>query len=64
MPVGDAIKLWLSEGKPVIHLSHGINCIDLVAKLLSRTDVSAEHLEAVRTWLSAHCQIKPGGNGQ
>lgn len=59
MPVEDAIKLWRSEGAPVIHLGPGENCLDL-GKLLAQMDVTPEQLEAVRTWLEKHT----GGNGQ
>jgi len=50
MPVEDAIEIWRSEGAPVIHLGPGVNCFD-VENLLTRQDVSPEHLEAVRAWL-------------
>ncbi len=53
MPVEAAIELWQQHGAPVIHLSQGINCPDL-RKLLSRKDVSPEHLESVETWLKEH----------
>ena len=48
-----ALELWRSEGAPVIHLRPGENCFDL-EKLLSRKDISPEHLEAVRGWLQEH----------
>ncbi len=51
-----AIAIWNREGRPVIYLGPGVNCLDL-GKLLSRPDVSPEHLEAVRAWLQQH---KPG----
>jgi len=57
MPVKDAIEIWRSAGAPVIHLGPGVNCLDL-GKLLARTDVSPEHLEAVKVWL----QKQQGGN--
>lgn len=53
LPVNDTIKLWQSAGAPIIYLSQGVNCLDL-GKLLSRTDVSPEHLEMVRVWLQEH----------
>lgn len=53
MTVDQALELWRQHDAPVIHLSQGINCFDL-EKLLSRTDVSPEHLEAVRAWLQEH----------
>ena len=53
MTVDQAFELWQQHGAPVIHLSQGVNCLDL-GKLLSRTDVSPEHLEAVKAWLQEH----------
>lgn len=50
MPIERAIKIWQSEGGPVIHLSLGENCEDL-EKLLSNRNAKPEHLEAVRAWL-------------
>jgi len=50
VPVDQALELWRQHGAPVIHLSQGVNCLDL-GKLLSRRDVSPEHLKAVRAWL-------------
>ena len=60
MTVHQALALWQSAGAPVIYLSQGVNCLDL-GKLLSRTDVSAEHLEALKIWLQEH---KAGGQGK
>jgi putative DNA primase/helicase len=53
LSVQKAIDIWHSEGAPVIHLGPGENCFDLV-ELLSRSGISAEHLEAVRAWLQGH----------
>ena len=53
MPVSEAIEIWTAEGKPVIHLGLGVNCLDL-EELLSRADVKPEHLEAVKAWLKKH----------
>ena len=50
VPVDQALELWRQHGAPVIHLSQGVNCLDL-GKLLSRRDVSPEHLKVVRAWL-------------
>ena len=50
VPVDQALELWRQHGALVIHLSQGVNCLDL-GKLLSRRDVSPEHLKAVRAWL-------------
>jgi hypothetical protein len=54
----NAIKVWRSEGAPVIHLGMGENCLDM-EMLLSRPDVSPAHLEAVKAWLQEH---KGGAN--
>jgi len=50
MPVSEALKIWRSEGAPVIHLGPGENCLDL-EKLLANKDVKPEHLLAVADWL-------------
>jgi len=50
MPVDEAIKLWRSHGKPIIHLGPGENCFDL-EKLLAGPLLNRDHLESVRTWL-------------
>jgi len=46
----EALALWTSEGKPVIHLGPGENCLDL-EKLLSHRDINERHLAAIREWL-------------
>lgn len=46
----EALALWTSEGKPVIHLGPGGNCLDL-EKLLSHRDINERHLAAIREWL-------------
>jgi putative DNA primase/helicase len=51
MPVSEALKIWTAEGKPLIHLGPGVNCLDL-EKLLS-SNVKPEHLKAVRAWLES-----------
>ena len=48
-----AFQLWRSEGAPMIHLGPGENCFDL-GELLSRPEISPEHLEAVKAWLQEH----------
>jgi hypothetical protein len=53
MSIDQALEIWRKNGAPVIHLSQCANCLDLET-LLSRTDVSPEHLEAVRSWLEQH----------
>ena len=50
MTVQEALALWREEGKPVINLGPGENCLDL-EKLLSRRDINERHLAAVRDWL-------------
>ena len=60
MPVEKAIEVWRSEGAPVIHLGPGVNCSDL-GKLLSQTDISPEHLDAVKAWLKKHGGYGCGG---
>jgi len=52
MTIEEAIKVWKSEGAPVIHLEFGENCLDL-AKLLSNSP-GARHLEIVAQWLKEH----------
>ena len=46
----EALTLWTKEGKPVIHLGPGENCLDL-EKLLSHRNINERHLAAVRAWL-------------
>jgi len=53
MTIDRALEIWRRQGTPVIHLSQGVNCLDL-EKLLSRSDTPPEHLEAVKTWLQEH----------
>ncbi|MFC1902348.1 hypothetical protein ACFLX3_05445 [Chloroflexota bacterium] len=53
MPVEEVIELWQSVGAPIVHLGPGVDCLDL-GKLLSRRDVSTEHLEVVKAWLKEH----------
>ena len=53
MTVDQALEIWRRQGAPVISLGQGIKCLDL-GKLLSRPDVSPEHLAAVKAWLEEH----------
>jgi len=46
----EVFALWTEEGKPVIYLGPGENCLDL-EKLLSHRDINERHLAAVREWL-------------
>jgi hypothetical protein len=50
MTIDEAVATWSAEGRPVIHLGPGENCLDL-AKLLSHRDINERHLAAVREWL-------------
>lgn len=50
MPIEKALKLWRSQGAPVIHLGPRENCLDL-SRLLSSPNVKAEHLESIKAWL-------------
>jgi len=50
MTVDEVLAVWTEEGRPVIHLGPGENCLDL-EKLLSHKNVSEKHLAAVREWL-------------
>jgi len=45
-----AVDIWEEEGKPVITLGPGENCLDL-DKLLNRRDINERHLTAIRQWL-------------
>ena len=47
------------SGGPVLEVGPRENRVDL-ARLLARTDLSPEHLEAVSAWLAK----QQGGNGQ
>jgi hypothetical protein len=50
MPADEAIKIWHSEGSPIIHLGPGENCSDL-EKLVTGPMVDPDHLQAVKDWL-------------
>ena len=50
MTVEQAPGIWTAEGKPVINLGSGENCLDL-EKLLSHRNINERHLAAVRAWL-------------
>ena len=50
MSITEAVAIWTAEGKPVIHLGPGENCLDL-DKLLSHRDINERHLAAIRKWL-------------
>jgi putative DNA primase/helicase len=53
MPVEKATEVWRREGAPVIHLGPRENCLDL-AELLEQSDITPDHLSAIREWLSKH----------
>ena len=50
-----AIAIWDKQGRPVIHLGLGENCLDL-AKLLAQRDIRPQHLSAIREWLEKHLE--------
>ena len=50
MTIDEAVAVWSAEGRPVIHLGPGENCLDL-EKLLSHRDINERHLAAIRDWL-------------
>jgi hypothetical protein len=50
MTLRQALSIWEEDGKQVIHLGPGENCIDL-EKMLSHHDINERHLAAVREWL-------------
>ncbi|MEK7354368.1 MAG: hypothetical protein AABZ77_07680, partial [Chloroflexota bacterium] len=45
-----ALGIWVAEGKPIIYLGPGENCIDL-ERLLSSGAKNERHLATVREWL-------------
>ena len=51
MGIEQALDVWSSEGKPVIHLGPGETCFDL-SRLLSRHSINPRHITAVRDWLA------------
>lgn len=55
MSVKDAIKIWRSEGTPLIHLGPRENCLDL-EELLARPNVNEHHLPVVKQWLEKRIQ--------
>lgn len=48
----EAIRIWKSQGAPVIHLGVGENCFEL-SKLVS-DNPSPKHLEIIAQWLKQH----------
>ena len=55
MSIKEAVAIWTKEGKPVIHLGLGENCLDL-EKLLSHRNINERHLTAIREWLEKRQQ--------
>ena len=55
MSIKEAVVIWTKEGKPVIHLGPGENCLDL-EKLLSHRNINERHLTAIREWLEKRQQ--------
>jgi len=51
MPVSEVLKIWETEGKPVIHLGPGESCPG-IDKLLSNNNVSERHLKVIREWVN------------
>jgi Domain of unknown function (DUF3854) len=50
MAVSEVLKIWASEGKPVIYLGPGESCSG-IDKLISEPGVQGRHLKAIRKWL-------------
>jgi len=50
MNIEEALAVWSREGKPMIHLGPGENCVDL-EKLLNYAVPNERHLTAIRQWL-------------
>ena len=50
MPVGEVLKIWETNGKPVIYLGPGESCPG-IDKLLSKPGVQERHIKAIRQWL-------------
>ena len=49
MSVSEVLKVWETEGKPVIELGPGESCPG-IDKLLSKPGVQERHLKAIRMW--------------
>jgi hypothetical protein len=50
MTVEQALSIWRAEGKPVVHLGPGENCLDL-EKLLRNRDINERHIAAIKVCL-------------
>ncbi len=55
MTIEQALAVWDRQGRPVIHLGPGENCLGL-EKLLGRSDIKPQHLSAIREWLEKHLE--------
>ena len=55
MTIEEAVATWTKEGKPVIYLGPGENCLDL-EKLLGHRNINERHLTAIRDWLEKRRQ--------
>lgn len=53
--VGQALAIWDKQGRPIIRLGPGENCLDL-AKLLEQREIKLEHLSAIKEWLEKHLE--------
>lgn len=51
--IEQALAIWDKQGRPVIHLGLGENCLDL-AKLLGQRAIKQQHLSAIKEWLEQH----------
>ena len=50
-----AVSIWNKQGRPIIHLGPGENCLDL-AKLLEQREIKPEHLSVIKEWLEKHLE--------
>jgi hypothetical protein len=54
----EALSIWYSEGRPVIHLGPGENCEDLEKLLRWNNGTSGKHFAAVKAWLYGLRKLK------
>ena len=50
MTVDQVLSIWAANGRPVIHLGPGENCVDL-EKLLGHKGINERHIAAIKNWL-------------
>jgi len=55
MTIEQALVIWDKQGRPVIYLGPGENCLKL-AKLLEQREIKLEHLSAIKEWLEKHLE--------